>query len=235
MSSKQRDRFHFSTLFWAPKTSERKSQFHSFSATLLICEQRQQQASQGHWCMKEDQEHRDLFFSLGILQHHSVTTTKFAFIATAKKFWAAPKPAHWNWYKLWQRHYLWKYQLEMAPGFPHVRGGVGSWRPHIWLFWAWSNGQIMEHGIKFLLVPLPMHMEQWISGSVVLGFPLAVFCPRTLLGFCVQGSPWCLSAEAPRQVWRASCQLLPSCFPGFRKAKENSNLCIKILHCQTEQ
>lgn len=41
MSSKQKDRFHFSTLFWAPKTSERKSKFYSFSAILLICEQRQ--------------------------------------------------------------------------------------------------------------------------------------------------------------------------------------------------
>lgn len=41
ISFKQRDKFHFSTLFWAPKSSERKSQFHSFSAILLICAQRQ--------------------------------------------------------------------------------------------------------------------------------------------------------------------------------------------------
>lgn len=32
MASKQRDRFHFSSLFLAPKTSERKGQFHSFSS-----------------------------------------------------------------------------------------------------------------------------------------------------------------------------------------------------------
>lgn len=158
MSSKQKDRFHFSTLFWAPKTSERKSKFYSFSAILLICEQRQTPSKRqakdiGAW--KRNQ--CDLFFGLGILQHHSVTTTKFGFIVTAKKFWAAPSPAQWSWHKLWQWHYLWKCQLEIAPGFLHVRAEAGSWRPHVWLFWAWSNGQMMGHSIRFLLVPLPMH------------------------------------------------------------------------------
>lgn len=234
MSFKQRDR-PLMSLFLAPKTSERKSQFHSFSSILLICEQRHTLSNREAKDMGSWQRNTVTCSLVWASCNTAITTTKYSFTATAK-FWAAPKPAQWNWHKPWQWHHLWKYQLEMASGFPHVRAGGGSSRPHIWLFWAWSNGQMMGHSIRFLLVPLAMHTEQLVSGSVILGFPLTEWlCLRTLLGFCAQGSPWCLPAGTPRQVWRSSCQLPPSSFPGFRKAKGNNNLWVKILHCQTTQ
>lgn len=164
---------------------------------------------------------------------HSVTTTKFVFIATAKKFWVAPKPAQ---------------TLTMTLPL-EISAGNGSWffmcqswgrkpKTHIWLFWAWSNGQMMGHSIRFFLVLLPVHREQLVSRPVILGFPLAEWrCPRTFLGFCAEGSPQCLSAEAPRQVWTASCQLPSTGFPGFRKPRKTiasgSRSCIAKQYSRT--
>lgn len=171
----------------------RESQFHSFSAILLICEQRpsNRQAKEiDAW--KEGPLWPVL--GLGILQHHSVTTTKFGFVATAKKFWAAPKPAQGKWHKLWQWHSLWKYQLEMAPVFPCVRAGGGSWRSHTGLSWAWSKDKRWDTVPGFCWCHCQCTQSSWCRGQGLWALPW--LCPRTLLGFGEQGSPQCLSAEA---------------------------------------
>lgn len=172
MSFKKRDRVHFSSLFWAPKTSERKSQFHSFSLMLLICEQRQTPSNKqakdiGAW----KRDHCDLFFGLGIMQHHSVTILKFDFTATTKKFWAAPKPVQWNSHKLRQWHYLWKHQLERAPGFPHVRAGGESWRPHNWLFGPGQVDKWWDTASAFCWCHKQLTQSSWYLGQWSWAFP----------------------------------------------------------------
>lgn len=209
MSSKQRDRFHFSSLFLAVKTSERKSQFHSFSS-FVSKDRHPATGKQRTWVhergstvtcslvwascntillLQQNMVLQPLLRNSEVLLNlHSGTYTNLDRDITCGNI-------SWKWLLVFHMSELEK----LKPSHLTVLGLV-----------KWTNDGTQYQG---LLVPLAMHTGQLVSGSVILGFPLTEWlCLRTLLGFCAQASPWCLL--------RSSCQLPPSSFPGFRKAKQ---------------
>lgn len=251
MASKQRNRFHLShyPLLCSRHIWEGVDQFHSPSAILLdgwylhqnliqaclqgaedlhlftmfICEQRQtpwnrQAKDTGAW----ERDHCNLFLGLGILQHHSVATTKFGFIHTAKKLWAAPNTGQWNCHGLWQWRYQWKCQLEMAPSFLNVSAGEGNWRLHFWLFWARSNRQNegKKHQVFASATTDPHvaagYLSQWLKGLSLGRMALSQHFP----GLLHMGNPLApTGTSSEKQVWRASCHLPASLVS--RRAKED--------------
>lgn len=147
-----------------------------------------------------ERDHCNLFLVLGILQHHAVAATKFGFIHTVKQLWAAPNTGQLNWHEIWQWHYQWKYQLEMAPGFLNVSAGGGNQGLHFWLFCACSNEQ--NEGTKhqdFASASTNPHIAAGYLGQWFEGLSLAKgLCHSTFPGFGAQGTPWRPPAEALR-------------------------------------